>query len=210
MENGMQAKPSQPLQTLGGMNIAILVADGFEESEMTAPRHALEEAGALTRIVSLHTGKIHSRRGSDAGADFDAGLALDAADPLEFDALVLPGGAANGERMRDVEQAQAFARAMHDQGKPIAAICHGSSLLISAGLAKDHALTGAPDIKQDALAAGARWADQPVVVDDNIVSSRGPQDLPQFSQATIEILRRRVTASVAGTEDEARGTGSSS
>lgn len=206
----MQAKESQPIQKLGGLNIAILVADGFEESELTAPRHALEEAGALTRIVSLHGGTIHSRRGADEGEDFDAGLTLDAADPLEFDALVLPGGRDSGQRISNVQQAQAFVRAMHEQGKPVAAICHGSSLLISAGLASGHAMTGAPDLEQDARRAGARWEDQAVIVDDNLISSRGPQDLEAFSSTVIEVLDRKLHASVAGTEDEARGAGMSS
>lgn len=206
----MQTNPDLPLQSLGGMNVAILVADGFEEEEMTQPRHALEEAGAMTQIVSLRKGRLHARRGSKEGKEFEVGIALDAADPMQYDAVVLPGGAANGERMRGEQEAQAFVRAMHEQGKPIAAICHGSSLLIEAGLAQGHALTGAPDLKQDALDKGARWADEAVVVDGNLISSRGPQDLPQFSEATVEVLRRRLSASVAGTEDEARGTGSGS
>jgi protease I len=206
----MQANPDRPLQSLGGMNVAILVADGFEEDEMTQPRHALEQAGALTQIVSLQRGMLHARRGTQQGEEFEVGIELDAADPMQYDALLLPGGAANGERMRGEPQAQAFVRAMHEQGKPIAAICHGSSLLIQAGLAQGHALTGAPDLKQDALDKGARWADQAVVVDGNLISSRGPQDLPQFSETTVEVLRRRLSASVAGTEDEARGSGPSS
>lgn len=197
-------------QVLSGLNVAILVADGFEQRELTEPKHAMEAAGASTRIVSPRTGKIRGRNHDQEGDEFDVNLALDAADPREFDALLLPGGEANGRRISADGQARAFVQAMQSQGKPIAAICHGTSLLITAGLAQGHSITGAPDLQQQASAAGAHWQDQPVVVDGTMVSSRGPQDLDAFSEAAVEVLRRKVADSVAGTEDEKRGSGTSS
>lgn len=206
----MNEQQDSQLQALGGLNVAILVADGFEESELTEPRHALEEAGAITRIVSPRAGKIRAAHAGQEGGQYDVGLALSAADPQDFDALLLPGGEANGRVMGASDEAQAFVRGMHEQGKPIAAICHGSNLLINAGLAQGHSITGASDLQRDAIQAGARWEDKPVVVDANIISSRGPQDLQAFSSATVEMLRQRIASSVAGTEDEARGSGPSS
>lgn len=206
----MGLQENQQQQVLSGLSVAILVADGFEQVELTGPRYALEAAGATTSIVSLRSGTIRGRNQDQEGDEFEVSLAIDASSPQDFDALLLPGGELNGRRMQGNLEAQRFVQEMQAEGKPIAAICHGSSLLISAGIARGHILTGAAGLQQAARAAGATWADQAVVVDGNLVSSRGTKDLPAFNEAAVDVLRRRVASSVAGTDDETLGSGSGS
>jgi protease I len=188
--------------TLGGMNIAILVTDGFEQVELTGPREALDAAGANTRIISNRHGKVQGFN-HDAKADqFDVNLTFDEADPEDFDAVLLPGGVLNADQIRIVPQAQEFVRSMQEEGKPIAVICHGAWLLASAGLVQGRTLTSWPTLQDDIRNAGGNWVDEQVVVDGNWVSSRRPGDIPAFNDKMLELLSSRFMASVHGTRDE--------
>jgi protease I len=166
--------------------VAILVADGFEQVEMTKPREALDEAGAETKIVSLKPGKIQGMHHADKGDKFDVDLTLDEARPEKFDALLIPGGLMNPDALRSNEDALEFTRHFFREGKPVAAICHGPQLLISAGLVRGRAMTSWPAIKADMRNAGANWVNEEVVVDNGLVTSRKPDDIPAFNKKMIE------------------------
>ena len=171
---------------LDGKKVAILVADGFEQVEMTKPREALDEAGAQTKIVSLKSGKIQGMNHMDKGDKFDVDLTVSDARPEEFDALVIPGGLFNPDTMRMNDQALQFARDFFQEGKPVAAICHGPQVLISADVVRGRKVTSWPAIQVDMRNAGARWVDEEVVVDNGLVSSRNPDDIPAFNRKMIE------------------------
>lgn len=171
---------------LDGKKVAILVADGFEQVEMTKPREALDDAGANTKIVSLKSGKIQGMHHMEKGDKFDVDLTLDDARPEEFDALMIPGGLFNPDALRSNEDALAFARHFFDTRKPVAAICHGPQVLISANLVRGRTMTSWPAIKVDMRNAGAQWVDEEVVVDNGLVSSRKPGDIPAFNEKMIE------------------------
>lgn len=187
---------------LNGMNIAILVTNGFEQIELTGPRDALDEAGATTRIVSTQRGKVQGFHHDTKADQFGVDLTFDEADPEDFDAVLLPGGVYNADQLRMVPQAQQFVRQMQQQGKPIAVICHGAWLLVSAGLAHGRTLTSWPTLQDDIRNAGGNWIDQEVVVDKNIVSSRKPDDIPAFNDKMLELLTSRFEGSARGTGDE--------
>ena len=167
---------------LDGKKVTILVADGFEQVEMTKPRQALDEARAQTKIVSLKSGKIQGINHMDKGDKFDVDLALDQARPEEFDALMIPGGLYNPDAMRTNERALNFARYFFREGKPVAVICHGPKVLISADLVRGRRMTSWPAIKVDMRNAGARWVDEEVVVDNGLVSSRKPDDIQRSTE----------------------------
>ena len=171
---------------LDGKKVAILVADGFEQVEMTKPRAALDDAGAETKIVSLKSGQIQGMNHMEKGDKFDVDLTLDEARPEEFDALMIPGGLYNPDALRSNEDALGFARQFFQAGKPVAAICHGPQVLISADLVRGRKMTSWPAIKVDMRNAGARWVDEEVVVDNGLVSSRKPDDIPAFNNKMIE------------------------
>src|SRR6266513_1648517 len=171
---------------LDGKKVAILVADGFEQVEMTKPREALDEADAETKIVSLKPGKIQGMQHADKGDKFDVDLTVDEARAEEFDALMIPGGLYNPDALRSNEGALEFARQFFKAGKPVAAICHGPQVLISADLVRGRKMTSWPAIKVDMRNAGARWVDEEVVVDNGLVSSRKPDDIPAFNNKMIE------------------------
>jgi protease I len=171
---------------LDGKKVAILVADGFEQVEMTKPREALDEAGAETKIVSLKPGKIQGMHHADKGDKFDVDLTLDEARPEKFDALLIPGGLMNPDALRSNEDALEFTRHFFREGKPVAAICHGPQVLISAGLVRGRAMTSWPAIKADMRNAGANWVNEEVVVDNGLVTSRKPDDIPAFNKKMIE------------------------
>jgi protease I len=173
-------------QKLDGKKVAILVADGFEQVEMTKPRQALDEAGAQTKIVSLKSGKIQGMNHADKGDKFDVDLTVDQARPERFDALMIPGGLLNPDAMRTNERAQNFARHFFRERKPVAVICHGPQLLINADLVRGRRMTSWPAIQVDMRNAGARWVDEEVVVDNGLVSSRKPDDIPAFNRKMIE------------------------
>ena len=171
---------------LDGKKVAILVADGFEQVEMTKPREALDQAGAETKIVSLKPGKIQGMHHANKGDKFDVDLTLDEARPDKFDALTIPGGVHNPDKMRTNQKALGFARHFFRESKPVAVICHGPQLLINADLVRGRKMTSWPAIQVDMRNAGARWVDQEVVVDNGLVSSRKPDDIPAFNRKMIE------------------------
>ena len=173
-------------QNLDGKKVAILVADGFEQVEMTKPRAALDEAGATTTIVSPKQGEIQGMHHADKGDKFDVDLALDDAHPEEFDALLIPGGLMNPDQLRSTPKALEFTRHFFKTGKPVAAICHGPWVLIDAGVVRGRTLTSWPAIQTDVKNAGGKWVDQEVVVDNGLVTSRKPDDIPAFNRKMIE------------------------
>ena len=174
---------------LRGKRVAILVADGFEQMEMTEPRKALEEAGADARIVSPAEGQVKGWNTKDWGDTFPVDVPLDRADPDQFDALVLPGGVMNPDKLRVNPKAVAFVRAFFDAGKPVAAICHGPWTLINAGAAHGRRMTSWPSLEADLRNAGVDWVNQEVVVDRGLVTSRNPHDLPAFNRKMVEEFR---------------------
>ncbi|HVW70005.1 MAG TPA: type 1 glutamine amidotransferase domain-containing protein [Steroidobacteraceae bacterium] len=165
-----------------GKRVAILVADGFEQVELTEPRKALDAAGARTRIVSSAKEQVQGWKHFDKADHFKVDVPLQSADPKDFDALLLPGGVANPDQLRANPQAVAFVRAFFEAGKPIAAICHGPWTLIDAGVVRGKHVTSWPSLKTDLTNAGAKWTDEEVVVDQGLVSSRKPQDIPAFNR----------------------------
>jgi len=175
---------------LDHLSVAILAVDGFEQAELEQPRKALQEAGARTAIISAKPGKVQGMN-HDAKADaFDVDRTFDQADPGDYDAVLLPGGVVNADAIRMQEGARRFVRSMEEAGKPLAVICHGPWLLVSAGLAKGRTLTSWPSLQDDLRNAGATWKDQEVVIDGNWVSSRKPDDIPAFNRAVIDLLAR--------------------
>jgi protease I len=170
---------------LAGRRVAILATEGFERSELLKPRAALDEAGAATVVVSPKSGSIRSWDTSDWGDAVSVDVALGAAKASDYDALLLPGGVINPDKLRLDPQAIAFVRAFVDAGKPIAAICHGPWTLVDAGGAKGRKMTSWPSLRADLINAGATWMDQPVVQDGVLVTSRKPDDIPQFNAAMI-------------------------
>jgi protease I len=171
---------------LEGKKVAILVADGFEQVELTGPRQALDDAGAQTQIVSPVKGEVEGWKHYDKGDKFKVDVPLAEADPANFDALLLPGGVANPDQLRAKPEAVAFVKAFFDAGKPVAAICHGPWTLIEAGAVKGRTLTSWPSIKTDLINAGAQWVDREVVTDSGLVTSRKPDDIPAFNEKMIE------------------------
>ena len=171
---------------LDGKKVAILVTDGFEQVEMTKPREALNEAGAETKIVSLKPGRIQGMHHADKGDKFDVDLTLDEARPEEFDALLIPGGLMNPDALRSNDDALEFTRHFFREGKPVAAICHGPWVLIDAGVVRGRTLTSWPAIKNDVKNAGGKWVNEEVVVDNGLVTSRKPDDIPAFNKKMIE------------------------
>jgi len=172
---------------LDNLNVAILVADGFEQPEMTEPRKALEAAGANTKIVSPVKGdEVQGWNHYEHADKFPVEVKLDAADSKDFDALLLPGGVANPDQLRINPDAVRFVRDFFDAGKPVAVICHGPWTLIEAGVVRGRKMTSWPSVKTDLINAGADWVDQEVVVDSGLVSSRKPDDIPAFNKKMIE------------------------
>lgn len=173
-------------QALKGTKVAILVEQGFEQVELTEPREALHEAGAETAVVSPVEGKVKGWNFKEWGDEVPVDVPLSAAKPGDFDALLLPGGVMNPDRLRSNPQAQRFVRAFFDASKPVAVICHGPWTLIDAGVAEGRKLTSWPSLQADLRNAGAEWVDEEVVVDNGLVSSRKPDDLPAFTRKMVE------------------------
>src|SRR5688500_17932477 len=170
---------------LEGKRIAILVADGFEQIELTDPREALEKEGAKTDVVSPEAGQVKGWNHTEWGDRFEVDVPLDDADPGDYDGLLLPGGVMNPDRLRINETALEFVRSFFDEGKPIAAICHAPWTLIDAGVVEGLRVTSYPSVRTDLVNAGAEWVDEEVVVDQGMVTSRRPDDLPAFDRKMI-------------------------
>lgn len=189
---------------LEGIKVAILVAEGFEQSELTEPKRALEEAGAQTFIVSPEKDEVQGWKHFDKADKFHVDVQLEQARAEEFDALMLPGGVANPDQLRTQPKAVQFIKAFFDTGKPVGVICHGPWTLIEAGVLKGRTITSWPSLKTDLVNAGAKWVDQEVAVDGLLVSSRKPGDLPAFNKRLIEIIGEGPRG---GRSTEARPTG---
>jgi protease I len=174
------------MQTLAGKNVAVLAAEGFEQSELLEPRKALDEAGARTRVVSPAKGEVQGWTHFEKGERVRVDVPLDDADASEFDALLLPGGVANPDQLRMLPKAVAFVRAFVEAGKPIAAICHGPWTLIDAEGVEGRKMTSWPSLRTDLQNAGAQWVDEEVVSDRGLVTSRKPTDIPAFNRKMIE------------------------
>ena len=194
-------------QNLNGMNVAILLTDGFEQVEFTGPRDALQQQGAATHVISAKKGKVQGFHHLDKADQFDVDLTFSEASPEDFDAVVLPGGVANGDQIRIIPEAQRVVQAMDEAGKPVAAICHGGWLLVSAGLVEGRTLTSWPTLQDDIRNAGGKWVDQEVVVDGNLITSRNPSDIPAFNAKVEDVMFQRQSGSAQGTRDQAGQTG---
>ena len=169
--------------------IAILATDGFEQSELMEPRRLLKEAGFDVQVVSPKPEEIRGWQHKEWGDTVPVDVPLEAASPGDYDALVLPGGQMNPDSLRLVPEAVDFVRAFADSGKPLAAICHGPWLLVESGAAKGKRVTSWPSLKTDLANAGADWEDAPVVTDGSLITSRKPDDIPQFTEAVVRALR---------------------
>jgi len=171
---------------LTNKRVAILAADGFEQAELEEPMQALKDAGAKVSIISINPGKIQGMHHLDKGDPFNVDLTLEEAEVGDFDALMLPGGLANPDTLRANAAAINLVRRFARAGKPIAAICHAPWLLIEANLVRGRQLTSWPNIQSDVRNAGGDWINQKVVVDNGIVTSRSPEDIPAFNKKMIE------------------------
>jgi len=180
---------------LEGTTVAILVADGFEQAELTEPKQALENAGAQTRIVSPAEEQVEGWKHFDSGDSFAVDVALDDADAQDFDALLLPGGVANPDQLRMKPKAVEFVRRFFESGKPVAAICHGPWMLIEAAVVRGRTVTSWPSLKTDLCNAGAKWVDREVVSEKGLVTSRKPEDLAAFNREMVKEFAQNIRES---------------
>jgi protease I len=179
--------------TLHGKTIAILATDGFEQSELLKPKQALEDAGAKTQVVSPSEKKIKGWDMKDWGKEVSVDVPLQSADPSRYDALLLPGGVMNPDKLRMIPEAVEFVRRFIDAGKPIAAICHGPWMLVETGAVRGRTVTSWPSLKTDIQNAGGTWVDEPVVLSNGMVTSRKPDDIPFFNQQMIDLFAKGNT-----------------
>lgn len=175
-------------ESLKRLKVAILVEKGFEQAEMSKPREALIEACAEVSIISPQKGRVRAWESTDWGEEFSVDKTLHEARAQDYDALVLPGGVMNPDKLRMQPKAVAFAKAFCDAGKPVAVICHGPWTLIEAGVVKGRKIASWPSLKTDLQNAGAEWIDEEVVVDGKLVSSRKPDDIPAFNREMLRVF----------------------
>ena len=173
-------------EKLDGLKVAILVADGFEQVELTEPKKALEDAGATIQIVSPADGEVQGWNHDEKADKFRVDMPLDRARSDDYDALVLPGGVRNPDQLRTMTRAIEFIDGFFATKKPVAAICHAPWTLIDAGVVKGKTITSWPSLKADLLNAGAKWVDREVVVEQGLITSRKPEDLPAFNKKVVE------------------------
>ncbi len=171
---------------LSGKLIAIIVTDGFEQSEFEQPKEALEEQGAKVDVISLKKGKVKAWKDKDWGDEFEVDAIIDEVESGNYDALLLPGGVMSPDKLRVNDLVVDFLADFLDEGKPIAAICHGPWTLIETHNLEGRRMTSYHSIKTDLINAGVKWVDEEVVVDDGLVTSRSPKDLPAFCKKMIE------------------------
>jgi protease I len=171
---------------LNNHKIAIIVTNGFEESEFSKPYDAIKSAGGIPVVISIKNKKIKSWSDKNWGKEYDADKLIDEVSSNDFDALVLPGGVMNPDQLRTNEKVVSFVKDFLIEGKPVAAICHGPWTLIETGLISGRTVTSWPSLKTDLTNAGAHWVDREVVVDNGLVTSRKPADLPAFCEKMIE------------------------
>jgi deglycase len=180
-------------QELQDLKVAILVEDGFEQVELTEPRKALDAAGARTSVVSPKNDKVKGWKFKEWGDELKVDIPLGQAHPDDFDALLLPGGVINPDKLRMQPKAVEFVQSFFQSGKPVAAICHGPWMVLEAGAALGRRITSWPSLKTDLKNAGANWVDQESVTDGNLISSRKPDDIPAFNRAMISLFSARRT-----------------
>jgi protease I len=181
-----------PDKQLSGLKVAAILTDGVEQVELLEPKKALENAGAKVTVISPKAGQLQGFKHHDKADKIPVDLELNKANPADFDAVLLPGGALNADAIRIDKKAQDFVRVMDQAGKPIAVICHGPWLLVSAGLVKGHTMTSWPTVQDDIRNAGGNWQDKEVLRDKNWVSSRKPDDIPAFNKEMISLFSERV------------------
>ena len=177
---------------LKNKRVAILTEEGFEESELTSPWQALKDEGAQVDIVSPRTGVVRGWKGDNWGKEVKVDVHIDDANPDDYRGVVLPGGVANPDLLRRSNKAVQFVKKMMEDGKPVASICHGPQTLIETGLLKGRKMTSFPSIATDLKNAGVEWVDEEVVVDQGLVTSRKPDDLPAFNRKMVEELSEGV------------------
>jgi protease I len=176
---------------LSGMRVAILATDGFEQAELVEPRQAYADEGATTAVIAPKMGEIQGYQHDEKGDVVKVDLQLADADPGDFDALLLPGGVLNSDKLRLYARATGFVRDFAHSGKPIAAICHGLWTMVDADVVRGRTVTSWPTLKADLTNAGAKWVDQEVAEDRNFVTSRQPEDIPAFNEKAIALFSRR-------------------
>lgn len=182
---------------LEGIKVAILCTNGFEQVELIDPRRALDDAGAQTFVVAPESGSIIGWDHTDWGDYVEVDQSLDDAAPGDFDALFLPGGVLNPDKLRMNDAAVSFVRSFFNDGKPVAAICHGPQTMINAEVVDGRRMTSYSAIRKDLENAGADWIDQAVVVDNGLITSRNPDDIPAFCEAIVHefaLIGESVTA----------------
>lgn len=177
--------------SLNDIKVAVLLCNGFEESEMTEPREALIKAGAKVDLISPET-KVKGWRHGKWTKEYKVDVSLKKANPKDYDVLLFPGGVINPDQLRMEENAVKFAKYFLKNKKPIAAICHGPITLIETGLLKGRKMTSYPSIKTDLKNAGAKWQDKKVIIDDNLITSRKPSDIPAFNEAIIKVIKKKA------------------
>ncbi len=173
---------------LHGLRVACLVTNGFEWAELVEPKQAFETEGAKVDVVSEKAGEIYGTKHHDKADKVKVDKTFDGVQPQDYDAVLLPGGALNADAIRVVPKAQQFVKSADEAGKPIAVICHGAWLLVSAGLMKGRTITSWPSVQDDIRNAGGNWVDREVNVDKNWVSSRKPDDIPAFNREAIKLF----------------------
>jgi protease I len=182
------------MTNLKNLKVAILVENGFEQSELLSPKQALEEAGVSVDIVSPQEKEVRAWDHTDWGISISVNKNLDEANPDDYGGLMLPGGVMNPDKLRTNKKAVDFIRHFLKSGKPLAVICHGAQTMIETGLLRDRVMTSYPAIKTDLINAGVKWVDKEVVVDHGLVSSRSPEDLAAFNKKLLEELAVGVDA----------------
>jgi protease I len=181
-------------ERLNGKRIAILATEGVEQSELERPRAALDDAGAETDLISLKSGEIRAWDNDDFGDRFEVDETINDVSPDDYDALLLPGGVMNPDKLRMEPNVIEFVRAFFVAGKPVAAICHGPQIFIDADVVRGRTMTSYPSVKKDLMNAGANWVDEEVVVDNGLVTSRKPDDIPAFNAKMIEEFAEGIHA----------------
>ncbi len=190
--------------TLQGKTVAILATDGFEQSELLKPKQALEDAGARTQVVSPAEGKIKGWEHKNWGKEVPVDVALKSADPSQYDALLLPGGVMNPDQLRMIPEAVSFVKHFVDQGKPVAAICHGPWMLVETGAVRGRTITSWPSLKTDVKNAGGTWVDEEVIESNGIITSRKPDDIPAFNREMIALFSKGTAKVGSGKEKSER------
>ena len=185
------------MKSLQGKKVAMLTETGFEEVELTSPKQALEEAGAEVHIVSPQKQKVKAWDHDHWSIELNVDKNIDDVNEEDYDALVLPGGVLNPDKLRRNEKAVAFVKEFLESGKPVAAICHGPQTLIETGLLEGRMMTSYPSIKTDLINAGVDWVDREVVVDNGLVTSRSPKDLNAFNKKMVEEICEGVHSAAA-------------